>query len=85
MAKDLDNQLGPAVEINVKLRMPAAFLEYIQEKAREDLDNFCSHEIVRAMITHLDGDKSIHMDRYTIPKAIAYRDKEIIEHYLGSV
>ena len=85
MAKDLDNQLGPAVEINVKLRMPAAFLEYIQEIAREDLDNFCSHEIVRAMITHLDGDKSIRMDRYTIPNAIAYRDKEIIERYLGSV
>ena len=85
MAKDLDNQLGSAVEINVKLRMPAAFLEYIQEVAREDLDNFCSHEIVRAMITHLDGDKSIPMKRYTIPRAIAYRDKEIIEHYLGSV
>ena len=85
MAKDLGNQLGPAVEINVKLRMPAAFLEYIQEVAREDLDNFCSHEIVRAMITHLDGDKSIRMDRYTTPNAIAYRDKEIIEHYLGSV
>ena len=56
MAKDLYIQLGPAVEINVKLRMPAAFLEYIQEVAREDLDNI-----------------------------IAYRDKEIIEHYLGSV
>jgi predicted Ser/Thr protein kinase len=85
MTMDLVNQLGPAVQVNVKLRMPAAFLEYIQEVAREDLDNFCSHEIVRAMITHLDGDKSIRLDRYTIPKAIAYRDKEILEHYLGSV
>jgi hypothetical protein len=37
------------------------------------------------MITHLDGDKTIRMDRYTIHQAIAYRDKEIIEHYLGSV
>jgi len=76
MAKNLDNQLGSAIEINVKLMMPAAFLK---------LDNFCSHEIVRARITHLDGDKTIRMDRYTIPQAIAYRDKEIIEHYLGSV
>jgi hypothetical protein len=34
------------------------------------------------MTAHLDGDE-LPLKNYTIPRAIAFRDKEIIDAYIG--
>jgi hypothetical protein len=74
---DITQVVGPAVEVRVKLKLPAAFLKYIQEVAikekkwNKDLDSFCSDELIRVMIAELDGDEKMALKNYTIPKAIA--------------
>jgi hypothetical protein len=84
----LTKQLGPIAQVDVKISLPLAFLEYIKEiairKNREadTLDQYCSEEIIRAMIAHLDNDKDIVLRNHTIPKCIAFLDKEILDHYL---
>ena len=87
----IKEQLGQAVEKNVKLRLPAAFWEYIEEIAikqnheNKDLDEYCTEEILQAIIAQLDADKIILLPskKYMIPRAIAWRDSEIVEHYIG--
>jgi hypothetical protein len=89
MKGDITKKLGPVVEVQVKLKLPAAFLEYIQEVGikqkqwNKNLDEYCSDELIRAMTAHLDGDKEIVLPKHTIPRAIAFRDKEIIDAYVG--
>lgn len=82
-------QLGPPVERNVKLTLPAGFWEYIEEIAikqnhdSKDLDRYCSEEILQATIAHLDAEGAtiLPSKKYMIPAAIAYRDDEILQYY----
>ncbi len=74
-------QLGPIAQVDVKLSMPLAFLEYIKEVAirknreADTLDQYCSEEMIRAMIAHLDNDEDIVLKNHTIPKCIAFLDE----------
>lgn len=84
----ITKQLGPIAQVDVKLSLPLAFVEYINEIAirknreAETLDQYCSEEMIRAMIAHLDNDKDVVPKNHTIPKCIAFLDKEILDHYL---
>jgi hypothetical protein len=80
---DITKQLGPAIDVIVRIRMPAAFFEYILELEEESPDKFCSEELVRAMIAHLDDGEELPLKNYTIPRAIAFKDNEIMKYYLG--
>ena len=87
----IEKQLGPALTRNVKLTLPAAFWEYIEEVAikqnheNKDLDEYCTEEILQAMIAQLDAEEItlLPSKRYMIPRAIAWRNHEILEHYVG--
>ena len=84
----ITKQLGPIAQVDVKISLPLAFLEYINEVAirknreAETLDQYCSEEMIRAMIAHLDNDKDTVLNSHTIPRCIAFLDKEILDHYL---
>lgn len=87
----ITKQLGPIAQVDVKLSLPLAFVEYINEIAirknreAETLDQYCSEEMIRAMIAHLDNDKDVVPKNHTIPKCIAFLDKEILDHYLFTI
>jgi hypothetical protein len=81
--QDIMKQLGPLTEINMKIKLPKAFVDYINEKTMTEIGQYCSEEITLSMIAHLDGGEDIVLKNYTIPKAIAYRDNEIMNAYLG--
>jgi hypothetical protein len=79
------------VEKNVKLTLPAAFWEYIEEiavkqRGWKDVNEYCSENLTQAMIAHLDGDQIILLPskKYMIPRAIAFQHNEIMEHYTES-
>jgi hypothetical protein len=57
--RDIMKQLGPITEINIKVKLPRAFLDYINEIEKADLGEYCSEEVIAAMIAHLDGPKNI--------------------------
>jgi hypothetical protein len=40
MTDNIVKQLGPAVEVQVKLKLPAAFLEYIQKLTKQVRESF---------------------------------------------
>jgi hypothetical protein len=69
----ITQQLGPVVEINVKLRLPKAFVDYIhevavkQEKWNKDLDEFCSDEVIQTIIAYLDGGEGVRTKNYVYP------------------
>jgi len=91
MTLHIAKQLGVPIERNVKLTLPAAFLEYIEEiavkqKGWKDISDYCSYELTRAMIAHLDRDKDIVLPskKYTVPRAIAFEYDEILGHYIES-
>ncbi|MGI8832064.1 MAG: hypothetical protein ACR2IS_05430 [Nitrososphaeraceae archaeon] len=81
-------ELGPIAEIDVKLRLPKAFLDYIhevaikQEKWNKDLDEFCSDEATQSVIAYLDCSESVRTKDYVIPRDIASYNKQIFNAYL---
>lgn len=88
MINNITQQLGPVVEIEVKLRLPKAFVDYIyevaikQEKWNIDLDEFCSDEVMQSIIAYLDGSKGVRTKDYVIPRDIASYYKQISNAYL---
>jgi hypothetical protein len=49
-----------------------------------DLDQYCSEEVLRVMLTHLDNDEDTVLRNYTIPSGLqTHYDDEIIEKYCG--
>lgn len=82
-------QLGPIVEVDVKLKLPSAFVEYINEVAikqnneAKDLDEYCN-EVLLGMITHLDGSQDIFPNVFhsSYPKCTAGRNLPSIEHLI---
>jgi hypothetical protein len=84
----ITKQLGPVTEIDVKLRLPKAFLDFIhevaikQEKWNKDLDEFCSDEVMQSIIAYLDGGKVVRTRDYVTPRDIASYHKQISNAYL---
>jgi hypothetical protein len=81
--QDIMKQLGPLTETNIKIKLPQAFVDYINENTNQDLSQYCSEEVTLSMIAHLDGGEDIVLKNYTIPRAIAFRDNEIMNAYMG--
>jgi hypothetical protein len=88
--QDNVKQLGPLKEIDIKIKLPEALVDYINEvvigenKEVEDLDQYCSEEVIRVMLTHLDNNEDTVLRNYTIPKALdTYYHREIMEKYCG--
>jgi hypothetical protein len=81
--QDIRKQLGPITETNVKIKLPQAFVDYINENTTTDLSQYCSEEVITAMIAHLDGGGDIVLKNYTIPRAIAFRYNDIMNAYMG--
>jgi hypothetical protein len=64
------------------LKLPQAFVDYINETTTMDLNQYCSKEVIAAKIAHLDG-PPIVLRNYTISRAIAFRDNESMDAYMG--
>ena len=82
----ITRHLGPAIEVNVKLRFPKAFVDYIKEVAIKhgmayDIDQYSANTCA-TMVSNLDGDVDIALKNYRIPKMLAYYEKEIKEYYV---
>jgi hypothetical protein len=41
-SQDIMKQLGPITEINIKIKLPQAFVDYINENTMTDLSQYCS-------------------------------------------
>ena len=48
-----------------------------------DLDQYCSEEVTRVIISRLDEPDDTDLQNYTIPRALARYDDEIMEVYCG--
>jgi hypothetical protein len=81
--QDIIKQLGPITETDIKIKLPRAFVDYINEKTTTEIGQYCSEEVTAAMIAHLDGGEEIALRNYTIPRAIAFRYNEIMNAYMG--
>lgn len=88
MTTSISRHLGPPVDIKVKLRMPKAFLDYINEivikqKVADSIDEYCSQKVLTGMLTDdLDWDTEILLKDHVIPPLIMQYQKEIRETYL---
>jgi hypothetical protein len=73
--------------VNVDIKLPKAFIDYINEVAIKqnkwckNLDECFSRDLLRIMIADLDKDKDIPLEKYTIPKCIAYYFSGIMDAY----
>jgi hypothetical protein len=86
---DIKEQLGSLTEVNIKIRLPKALIDYINEveveqhRCVKDLDQYCSEEVMRVMASHLDNAEDTVLKNYTIPSGLAGYDDEIMEVYYG--
>jgi hypothetical protein len=86
--KDITEQLGPVTEFHVKMRLPQAFVDYIEEvaikknKEATSLEEYCNQEFLAGLIAYLDNEKERVLKNYTIPKFIASQYDEIMATYL---
>ncbi len=83
-------QLGPLKEVDIKIKLPEALIDYINEIELEkyrnvkDMGEYCSEEVTRIMTTHLDNDEPTVVKNYTIPKGLqTHYYNEIMEAYCG--
>jgi hypothetical protein len=88
--QDITKQLGPLKEVNIKVKLPEALIDYINEvvigenKEVKDLDQYCSEEVLRMMTIHLDNDEDTFLENYTIPRGLqTHYYKEIMNAYMG--
>lgn len=87
--QDILNRLGPLTEVSIKIRLPKALIDHVNEvemkkdKDLKDLDQYCSEEVIRVMISHLDEPEDTVLRNYTIPRSLAHYDNEIMEVYCG--
>jgi hypothetical protein len=87
--EDVIKMLGPIQEANVEVKLPIAFIEYINEKAVEkyrwskNLEEYCNRLILELMIANVDNDKDMVLSSHTIPGFLAYYDDGIINATLG--
>jgi hypothetical protein len=80
--QNIVKQLGPTVEVNVKLKLPSAIVDYIATKEKRTLGKYCNEMLLQIMISHLDEEEDIVLRNYTIPRCLAYLNDEILAHYL---
>ncbi|HEY9386737.1 MAG TPA: hypothetical protein VIP70_06840 [Nitrososphaeraceae archaeon] len=72
--KEITEQLGPITEFHMKMRLPQAFVDYIEEVAikqnREaaSLEEYCNQEFLAGLIAYLDNEEERVLKNYTIPK-----------------
>lgn len=87
--KDITEQLGPITEFHMKMRLPQAFVDYVEEVAikqnRESasLEEYCNQEFLAGLIAYLDNEEERVLKNYTIPKFIALQYDEIMDTYLS--
>ena len=61
--KDITEQLGPITEFHMKMRLPQAFVDYVEEVAikqnREaaSLEEYCNQEFLAGLIAYLDNEE----------------------------
>ncbi|HKG86679.1 MAG TPA: hypothetical protein VKA95_00020 [Nitrososphaeraceae archaeon] len=87
--EDIVKQLGPLKEVDNKIKLPEALIDYINEievgkyRRVKDLGQYCSEEVTRVMTSHLDIEDAI-LKNYTIPNGLQthYYD-EIMKKYYG--
>jgi hypothetical protein len=85
--QDFAKTLGPLTTVNVDIKLPKAFIDYINEVAikqnkwYKNLGECCSEDLLRIMIADLDKDKNIPLEKYTIPRCIGYYFSEIMDAY----
>jgi hypothetical protein len=87
--QDITKQLGPLKEVDIKVKLPEALIDYINEievekyKNVKDLGQYCSEQVIMIMTTHLDNPEDTVVKNYTIPKCFQYYYDEIMEAYCG--
>lgn len=87
--KDITEQLGPITEFHMKMRLPQAFVDYVEEVAikqnREaaSLEEYCNQEFLAGLIAYLDNEEERVLKNYTIPTFIALQYEEIMDTYLS--
>ena len=73
----------------MKMRLPQAFVDYVEEVAikqnREatSLEEYCNQEFLAGLIAYLDNEEERVLKNYTIPKFIALQYDEIMDTYLS--
>jgi hypothetical protein len=65
--QDFVKTLGPLTSVNVDIKLPRAFIDYINEVAIK-LGECCSRDLLRIMIADLDEGKDVALEKYTIPR-----------------
>jgi hypothetical protein len=81
--------LGPIEEVTIKMKLPAAIIEYINEVAIKEkgwnstIDEYCNEEILQTTISHLDADTDLILKNHIIPALLANYDDEKIDATLG--
>jgi hypothetical protein len=88
--QDIVKQLGLLKVVDIKIKLPEALVDYIQEviigenKQDKDSDQYCSEEVLRVTLTHLDNVEDTVLRNYTIPSCLqTHYDDEIMEKYCG--
>jgi hypothetical protein len=86
---NISRYLGPVVDVNIKVRMPKAFLDYINEIAiknrmADNIEEYCSHRLLTGMLAdHLgDWENDTVLKDYVIPPRLGDYEREIREYYL---
>jgi glycosylphosphatidylinositol transamidase (GPIT) subunit GPI8 len=86
---NISRHLGSVVDVNVKVRMPKAFLDYINEIViksgmADNIEEYCSHRILTGMLAdHLgDWESDIVLKDYVMPPRLGDYEREIREYYL---
>ena len=75
--------------MNVKVKLPVAFIGYINEKVIEkygwskSLEEHCNSLMLQTLTASLDNDKDMVLSSHTIPGLLANYDNEIIDATLG--
>lgn len=76
--KDITEQLGPITEFHVKMRLPQAFVDYVEEVAikqnREaaSLEEYCNQEFLAGLIAYLDNEEERVLKITQFPSLLHY-------------
>lgn len=87
--KEITEQLGQITEFHMKMRLPQAFVDYVEEVAIEQnreaasLEEYCNQEFLAGLIAYLDNEEERVLKNYTIPKFIALQYDVIMDTYLS--
>jgi hypothetical protein len=82
-SEEIIRMLGPIKEVTVRMKMPAAFIEYINQKENVGLDEYCNEQVLQGMIAHLDNEEDIILENhYIIPAFLANYIHDVVSTIL---